>query len=279
MTAPAVPRIVAARCTNSPTGPCHWPVDMACCDCLDLSTVSEELIASRLDLAAELVWMYSGRRFGLCDIQVRPCSRRCMPAPAFPGPPTPMPFMSGGNWFNASCGCPSRDACSCGPMSEICLPGPVAAINWVSINGQVLDADQYRVDGYKWLVRTDRGQWPPCQFMDSAIDEDGSFVVDYARGTPVPAGGAWAAGIMACELLKDCIGDRTCRLPRNIAHVNRQGVTVDFVAAATAQNHYKTGIEEIDLWLNAVNPDELRSHSDVWSPDLCANPRRTTWPR
>jgi len=273
MSAPA-PAVVAARCSNAPTGPCNWPIDMGCCATLDLSKVDPAVLDRRLQLAAELIWMYSGRRFGLCDVTVRPCNRRCAPPRSAPGPE---PAIIGGQWFNIGCGCGTFSDCSCGPLSQVCLPGPARSVDYVAINGQLLEPDQYRIDDFRYLTRTDGGQWPPCQHMDAGPADEGAFVVAYQRGEPVPVGGQYAAGVLACELLKDCLGDKSCRLPRNIASLDRQGVRIDFVQRTIAQNHYRTGIAEVDLWLTAVNPKELASAADVWTPDACDRNRRTTW--
>jgi hypothetical protein len=51
-----------------------------------------------------------------------------------------------------------------------------------------------------------------------------AWAVTYERGVPVPAGGQVAAGTYACEAAKAMTGDTTCRLPRRVQSLVRQGV-------------------------------------------------------
>ena len=254
-------------------GPCDWPMDLGCCTGLDLATVPDAVVTMSKTWVAEILWMATGRRFGLCEKLVRPCNRACAPMGAWP-----IPNLQGGEWFN-SCGCNSRSSCSCGPLCQLCLPGPVYEVCEILIDGEVVDPATYRVDDHKYLVRTGGEEcWPQCQHMDAGIDEPGSFAIRYRRGTPVPEGGSYAAGMLLCEVIKQCIGDKTCRLPRNVTQINRAGVQANFAPAGTGKGAV-TGLPEVDMWIALANPTGASSRSTVWSPDLCGKVRVTTAPR
>lgn len=254
-------------------GPCDWPFEMSCCADLDLSAVADALVDLAKTWVAEVLWSATGRRFGLCSKLLRPCNRGCVTGT------WPRPNLQAGEWFN-TCGCDSPSNCSCGPLCEICLPGPVHDICEVLIDGEVMDPATYRVDNHRYLVRVGGAEcWPRCQHMDADITEPGSFAIRYVRGTPVPEGGAYAAGQYLCEVLKQCLNDKSCRLPRNVTQINRAGVQANFAGAGGGKYGAVTGIPEVDLWISLVNPTGLHAPSVVWSPDLCGKGRTPTAPR
>lgn len=126
--------------------------------------------------------------------------------------------------------------------------------------------------------------WPTCQDMSKPATEPGTFEVTYLRGKPVPEYGLWAAGLLACELIKACApagDDCGCKLPSNVQSVVREGVSIDMEAFVLGGGQNagfgRTGIPEVDLWLATVNPAKLTSRSRAYSPDK-RTPRRTTWP-
>jgi len=126
--------------------------------------------------------------------------------------------------------------------------------------------------------------WPTCQDMSLPPTEPNTFEVTYLRGKPVPEYGLWAAGLLACELIKACASpgeDCLCRLPANVQSVVREGVSIDLEAfrlgGAGDPLFGRTGIPEVDLWLSTVNPNRLTSRARAYSPDK-RPPRRTTWP-
>lgn len=113
----------------------------------------------------------TGHFFSTCPITVRPCRKGCLPAwgswspaPPYSGGSFQPHIASGGYWVN-SCVCAS-DPCSCGPIHEIVLPGPVGSIVEVLIDGAVLHPSAYRVDNGNRLVRQDGADWPACQDMN-----------------------------------------------------------------------------------------------------------------
>jgi hypothetical protein len=154
-------------------------------------------------------------------------------------------------------------------LSQITLPGPVAEIVTVLIDGEPLDPAAYRVDNRRWLVRTDGARWP----MEAC---DGNrMTVTYVQGTPVPAGGQYAHGMLLCELAKACIG-KPCQLPRAATSVSRQGVTVTFPDMNALIREAATGIFEVDLWV-ATNQPTMPRTGRVMSPDV-KEVRWQSWP-
>lgn len=247
--------------------PCQWPLITECCsDAWEAATDAQRLFAT--SVATELVWRLSARRFGICDITVRPCKRSCNQGVSAWPPPwgtSFVPVLSGGQWTNTTCG-GCKSGCSCDELQEVVLPGPVDYVTEVRVDGAVLPATAYQVHDHRLLVRTDGGEWPSCQDLTAAPDEPGAFAVTYGQGIPVPPGGQYAAGIYACELLASCTGG-TCRLPKRVQTVTRQGVTMAFLDPLDFLDKGLTGIPEVDQWISAVNPDKLRSPSRVYSPD------------
>src|SRR5690606_39482615 len=111
-----------------------------------------------------------------CPVTVRPAQDRYKdPAyrayPVWPGQDpavtAPMPFLSGGVWRN--CGCGAR--CCCRPECAVALRGPVASVDEVLVNGEVIPSSAYRVgvtEGACSLGRLGGTCWPTGQDFPSA---------------------------------------------------------------------------------------------------------------
>jgi hypothetical protein len=255
-------------------GPCTWPIKTGCCP--DWDTFDPEVQADATAWATEILWALSGRRFGPCTITVRPCGSTCnfaggwMTFPVFLDGGTAsaaggwFPFVDRmGNWRNCAC----RGACSCEARCQVWLPGPVVSVTEVNVDGVTLDPSSYRVDNQNLLVRTDGECWPECQNFDlSEFEDEDTFFVTYERGTPVPTAGQIAAGILACSFAKSCVTG--CGLPGNLANIDRQGVTIEFVDVSDQLTAGFTGIPFVDSWLRAVNPNRLTHRLRVSSRDI-----------
>jgi len=270
--------------------PCpDWPVVYPG-DCPALEADPDNALLYE-QMAATYLWNWTGRSYGLCPVIVRPCRSDCDSFDTFWGNG---PFSAGyaaqksrgfawgpalinGQWYNLGCG-RCGDDCSCsGSAPALRLPGPVASIDEVRIDGAVLDPAVYRVDNATLLVRLDGQGWPTCQDLSTGIDQEGSFAVSYQRGSEVPVGGQVAAGVLACELAKAAGGDASCQLPRRLQTIARQGVTMTFLDAMDDLDKGRTGIWVIDSWVASVtNPPRP---SRVYSVDIPhPSPRITTWP-
>lgn len=144
--------------------------------------------------------------------------------------------------------------------------------------GQPLPDDWTPAHGDYWLrgnrlIRLNGGTWPACQDITAPIqpreghpdEAAGSFAVEYWRGTPVPPGGRRAVSILACELYKACIGDDSCRLPRGVTEIAREGITYTLMEPNT---DVLSTLPEVAGWVASVNPRGMQEPSTVWSPDM-----------
>jgi hypothetical protein len=255
--------------------------------------LSEEARAEVEAMAINFLWKWTGQRFSDCPVTVRPCRRKCAESwsPYWPiitrgsGPlldDVDVPLYSPGGgvltddstgyFVGGHCG-QCRGECGCTHVSEILLPGPISEVVEVMIDGEPLDLTTVRVDDYARLVRLD-GEWPWCQDLNAAEDEPGAWTVTYIRGEVVPPGGGLAAGALACELAKAFCNDNTCRLPKRVNSINRQGISMVFVDNFENLRAGQTGIWEVDSWVATQMSN--KTESSLNSPDL-QKVRRTTW--
>lgn len=255
------------------TSPCSWPlVDELPCSALD--GLTEPLKGTIVAIATQLLWNWTGRVYGLCDLTVRPCRTDCTPSTyhGIAGIPSSqwrnmpyLPVLVNGEFLNVTCSRWCRTGCGCKHVSEIGLPGPVDSITEVTVDGIVLPSSAYRVDNRRWLVRQDGEEWPTCQDLSLPPGEENTWTVDYKWGVPVPEGGQVAATILACEMAKAALG-RDCSLPQRVQSVSRQGITVAILDTFEGLEKGSTGIWLVDSWVMSVNNAPKRSR--VLSPDL-----------
>lgn len=246
--------------------------------CEPLASMTPEEVERFVIMASDYLRQWTGGRYGTCPVAIRPCRQDCQEGHSSylgggPGGGAGFsPALIGGEWYNITCGA-CGDKCGCGDaVAALRLPGPVHSIIEVTVDGETLPSSAYAVDNSGLLVRLDGGRWPSCQDMSLSPDSPGTFLITYLRGLDVPEGGRVAAGVLACELAKDACGDRSCRLPRRVSSVDRQGVSVvfdDFSALSKGQ----TGIWLIDHWLASVT--EAPQRGRVLSPDRSRTRGRT----
>lgn len=256
------------------SGPCGWEVDICDACCTDaVSALSAERLVQVKDWAVDFLWRATGRKFGLCEQTYRPCSRDCGGGSMYPG-------KINGQWVNFSCSsCPG--ACGCGRApSEVYLPG-TQAVTGLVIDGLALDPfDEVLVYDHSRIMRTNGESWPTCQDLGAASDAvsgvAGTWQITVLSGFPVPAGGAIAAGILACEFAKACTGIGECRLPKRIQTISRNGVTVGFQDMFEGLGDLRTGIWEIDAFIEASRASRWAEPS-IGSMDLPDHPQ-LTWP-
>lgn len=253
------------------TGPCqNWP---PICDDFPAEPTPEQqtLIDQSVQVATEVLWNRTKRRFGLCEVTLRPCRRDCWSSsqwglwsPLWQNASNwgwPFPALIGGQWINMACGS-CGDNCSCGRVSEVVLPYPVASVVDVVIDGVLLSQDAYRVDNHRLLVRVDGGDWPRCNDLSKADTEEGTWAVTALYGEVVPTLGQLAVGQLASQIYKGCAGDSACALPATtVRQVTRQGVTKVFFDAATAFARGKVGLYYPDLFIATYNPSSTGTAS------------------
>lgn len=275
---PCSPFVVQADlCCLSPSGMFPDP-------CLsDGTPIDQALIDNSIMAASELLWAETGRRYGTCEVKIRPCRQTCNPCPGMDFYNTGdffwgsgmawAPYLSSGVWYNVPpCGCPGQ--CGCNKLCEIALPTPVCSIEEVKIDGVIVDPNTYRVDDFETLVRTPSVTgnecWPTCQDLEKDDTEEGTFSVTLTYGRPVPALLKAATAELACQLLKACVG-QPCQLPQRISSISRQGVTIGYIDPQEFWKDRRTGVYIVDLAIQTFNPHRLTRRPQVYSPD--AGPR------
>lgn len=281
--------------TSMRTQPCDWP--LAHCgelggQCSALAALDPATATIIENAATAYLWNWTRRQFGTCPVTIRPCRDQCASMWSTyrgrGGPSTNLPWYEGwgplnpalinGQWWNLGCGgtC-NTDPCSCTYVPTVELAGPVASVSQVRLNGVILSPTSYRVDNYKYLVRTDGGDWPVCQNQlgDPETDDD-TFEVTYNIGVEVPDGGKLAAGVLACEMAKAACGSAKCQLPQRLQTITRQGVQTALLDSyATLYQFGTTGLWLVDNWVASIMASNRQVGMRVASPDTRA-PRRTT---
>ena len=262
---------------------CAWTIDTSCCSGWD--DYSPEIQATATDWATGILDALTGRQFAQCPVVIRPCGKRCgfyggyltYPVDSAQasglGAPWMVPYIgAGGVWRNCTCG----GGCTCRARCEAYLPGSVAEILEVKVDGVVIDPAAYRLDNHSGpvLVRTDGECWPECQDMNLLDDEAGTFSIRYTPGAPLPRIGQIAAGELACQFAKACAGAGDCTLPQQLQSLSRNGVQVEVVDPNLLMDNGLTGYPNVDLFIKAVNPRRLQRGPRVLTPDLPAT-RRT----
>jgi hypothetical protein len=255
---------------------CGWTVDLEAAPGLRGHPAAVQQRA--VTLATEILYGLTGRRYGACSVAVRPRlpgQADALGDTVYRGALAPFRgTLLGALASLVPCWC--RGACRCvSTAAAIPLPGPVHQVSEVKVDGAVVPPTAYRVDNARWLVRTDGDLWPLWQDLTKPDTDAGTFLVTYTIGEPVPPGGAIAAGLLAAELAKALAGDATCRLPRKARTVSRQGTTVELDDPATLFKEGRTGVHEVDVWLQQNNPYKLAEPSRVFSPDRMQH-RRTS---
>jgi hypothetical protein len=266
------------------SGPCIWPDvgDQICCE--EWDTYSAALKDQAATYAKMVLWAATGRQYGLCELTVRPCGKFCEDCGYngwyYDGMGAWVPYIYNGEWHNCWCGGNGPGGCcTCSPDCQVYLPGPVASIVSVRVDGASLNVtggDIFVLD-QQWLVRTDTTAcWPQCADQNLAPGDTDAFEVTYLRGLPVPDALAKAYASLACEYSRACLG-LPCRLPSRVSSISRQGVTISMVDIAELLRNGLTGLWEVDQVILALNPGGLKGRTRFWSPDM-QDPRQVTWP-
>lgn len=254
-------------------GPCApWPVRWTC----DVSTESPTATGIAVASATEVLWALSGRRFGTCQVTLRPCREDCYGTAYWssygaPWPASVFPSMGGWGyswgWFDSLCGSCSG-TCSCSEISEVRLPAPVSSIVSVKIDGtpMVTGGAAYRVDDNRLLVRTDGQRWPRCNDLSKDDTQPGTWSVTALYGEEIPEMAQLAVGQLACEILKSANG-QDCMLPAGITQLVREGVTISYPDIGDLWKKGRTGLYLVDAFLTTVNPSGLRHRAKTYRVD------------
>lgn len=263
-------------------GDACWPEPYICDECcsLDLEELDSDLVEMAKAWATNFLFIATGRRFGACPRVYRPCRKKCPPAMNCCGGyagtsmvrPYKLPWAH--DWVNISCGV-CRKGCECSEVSEVLLPNVAEVLN-VRIDGVDYDpCGMVAVYDKTRVVRVDGGQWPMCQEL-GRTDGPGTWSITITQGTCVPAGAAWMAGTLMCEFLKACLKRDDCALPRRLQTITRQGVTMGFADQFENLGVLRTGIWEIDAWIEQGRYVGT-PQATVLSPEV-PRPTELTWP-
>lgn len=221
-----------------------------------------------LAFASDVLFDLTGRQWpGLCVSTIRPQSAAAAPGPArWPGGGYRQPWIVERGVYGCSCNRSERSGCSFVP--EIRLADRVVSVGEVKIDGQVVPADQYRLDDHRYLVglRQPDGSertWPCCQRDDLPDTQPHTFSVTFTRGGLPPIGGTLAAASLACEFAKGMgmLGDdaaKKCRLPRRVTSIVRQNVSVAVLDPLTLFQEGRTGLPEVDLFIESTRQGRAR---------------------
>lgn len=249
--------------------PCNWVLDMDTCG--TWGDYETEVQDAAKQAAMTILWAATGRRYGLCEVTVRPYGIGAYGACAgslgwiADGVDGWLPYSYVGGAYRSLT--PFQP-----PRCEIWLPGRVDSVLEVMQDGVIVDPGSYRVDDWTWLVRTDGGCWPTTVDMGSDADV---FQVTYMNGTPVPRALLDAAATLACEWAKGIVGDKSCRLPARVSAITRQGVSMTALDTDSLAKRGFVGIQEVDMVIYALNPKGIDAAARVYTPDL-PYPRRVT---
>lgn len=244
---------------------CGWPVEIPASLKDAWDALDEDVQERAAALAGQILWTLTGRVYGVCDSVARPCMERRSEGTTYRGEAGFWPgLLNGAPWASGPCGC--SDGCREVSYDRVALPGPVAEIDEVLIDGITIDPATYRLDKRRWLHRIDGQRWPTHQDLHAADDEVGAFTVRFKRGIPIPDPGPVMAGVLAVEFARGMTGAE-CRLPDRATSASRQGISVELTDPRAWFTEGLTGIEEVDLWILAMNPGRSRRPASLTSPD------------
>lgn len=248
--------------------PCEpWPINTACCEAwpADVSLWTEEHCRAQM-LATIQLWRAVAGSVGLCRVVEAPCLDRCANRPL--EEMWMQPYLSGGNWYNKACGDSCPVGCSCSKICTVTLQEPVHRILRVTIDGEKVDRDDYKLLTGARLARRPGECWPGCQ---GYFDDDG-LRVEYMLGVPPGPDAIDAVSLLACRKLRECSGaDHSCGvLPSRVTSVAREGMTMSMDSSSSPgeQALMVTGIARVDAWIASINPYGIDANASVWSPDV-----------
>lgn len=232
-------------------------------DITNCSTSDQVDLASVCLVASKILFMLSGRKYGIRTETIRPYAGergfgwhdiRVLDA------------FAASNWLDMYNLNP-------GGREWLYLRSPVANIQQVKIDGAVLDPSQYILYDNRKLVRVASsanglvGAWPIWQRVDLDDTNVGTFSINYQWGIPVPPEAKIAAASFACQLAKYMNRDSDCALPDRLISVTRQGVSQTLMDPSQFIKEARTGLYLVDIWLGAINPNGNRRRATISSVD------------
>lgn len=262
------------------------PDDVLLCTEADFSP--PEIFPLIVETASDMLFTTSGRQFpGVCSDTVRPGASTTVPGTGSGWSEWRDYSWAGASvladgsvfvpWLSDLGGAPISCGPACSGHRVALLPGyPVVDVQRITTDGvdlpdgAGLDPKAWVIIDDRWVARSDGGHWPCRQRLDRLDGEPGTWAIEYTWGEAVPAGGLLALQVLACELGKSFAGDKSCRLPKRLQSITREGLTAVVLDPFQFLDKGRFGIYEIDTWLNSVNPDNLSRDGKVISPATLA---------
>jgi len=245
-------------------------------------------VAFAISVATDLLYVLSGRQFRSGRSLVRPTQidsaygqqSYLYPYSSMSGYGSAWGFSSG--WAFSAMGmgwwAGGQD------LSECVLQGPVQEIEWVIVDGTVLDPSDYTLYEKRRLVRNvdatgqTTGSWPWLQPLTLPLTEPGTWGISYRWGKDPPPAGKAAAIELAIEVARSLSGDDNARLPARVISVATQGVSTAVGDALSFVKESLSGIPLVDLFLQAQNPAKLRRRTVMLGPNSILKREMDSWP-
>lgn len=154
-------------------------------------------------------------------------------------------------------GSTSQDVANFSTRGLLLRGRPVLSVeNVISSTGEVAPPSSYILVNNAYLINTDKSCWN----LQSGV------TIEYTFGNRPPTAGRIAAIRLANELLKLISDPESCSLPDRVTSVSRQGVSYTILDPQEFISEGRTGIYEIDLFLQAANPSRGRKKPRVFVP-------------
>lgn len=229
---------------DGPCSPLICAADLpASGDCIDQVTLTA--IEEAIDEASYIIYRMSGRRvYGLCTSTVRPLVRN--------------------HDYTGSC----ESHCT---VASVRLGERVQSIQWVMIDGEVLQPSEYRLAMGDRLVRTGGLRWPHCQDRTKGLDQLGTWGIRYTHGMPVDAVTKRAVIDTTMELVKLAVpGSKDRKLPSNTTSVRQSGVSLTMADRAQLTRELGSYLESVARF-QAIHGANGNPGTFVYSPDTSAH--------
>lgn len=241
--------------------PCEWEMPPSCCK--GVCAPDDEILDELWEEVSEFIFHETCGRFpGRCPAETRPC---------------------------APCGCVM--SCRCKDYRRIdlseafCYPiirdDDGAPELDIVVDGVIVPAGSYRLEGDGIILATPTnlspnplgctGYWPG-QDLGLANGSQGTWSIRATIGQPPPRILLRGAGMLACELWKECHGQESC-LPDGVKQIVRRGLTMEVGSGLEETINFETGgtgIEILDLALRRYGDCEsepVHAHIDPCEDD------------
>lgn len=248
---------------------CTWSQVVAAVAPADVSSLSEEQRELVLDFATAILYGETGQRYpGLCrrTFSICDCGSFCC-VPGYPyGNPAAADWQGWSGWSGWR-GCGWRHCTGSADHVDLGdLRYPVIAARDVTVAGAVVPRASWRIDDWRYLIRTDGTAWPCCPDLTDPT----AFKASLLYGRMPFQGGDQAAAALAGELAKFLTGG-DCALPEGVTDIIRAGITYHITQAQQLLESGLSGVPATDRWLAAEKFSRIRppgGHDPARDPSL-----------